>query len=137
MNAEQAWQAVLGQLQMDMNKAAFNTWVRSAELVSYEDGVFTVGVHNAYARDWLESRLASTVNRILTGIMNRPETVQFIVFQRDSEPAEAGEELDRTPAGLRDPAPSRANNARSIPAIRLTPSWSAPATAWRMPPAWP
>ena len=109
MNAEQAWQAVLGQLQMDMNKAAFNTWVRSAELVSYEEGVFTVGVHNAYARDWLESRLASTVNRILTGIMNRPETVQFIVFQRDNEPAEPGEDLDPSPAGLRDPAPSRAN----------------------------
>jgi len=111
MNAEQAWQAVLGQLQMDMNKAAFNTWVRSAELVSYEDGVFTVGVHNPYARDWLESRLASTVNRILTGIMNRPETVQFVVFQRDNEPAEASEKLDGTPSGWPDPAPARANNS--------------------------
>ena len=28
MKAEQAWQAVLGQLQMDMPKASFDTWVQ-------------------------------------------------------------------------------------------------------------
>ena len=35
MNAQQAWQATLGQLQMEMSKAAFDTWVRSAELVKH------------------------------------------------------------------------------------------------------
>ncbi|HEY3344451.1 MAG TPA: chromosomal replication initiator protein DnaA [Anaerolineaceae bacterium] len=89
MNPEQAWQAALGQLQMDLNKAAFDTWVRSAELISYEDGTFTVGVQNAYARDWLESRLASTVSRILTGIMNRPASVRFAVGQGESAAPQA------------------------------------------------
>jgi chromosomal replication initiator protein len=80
MKAEQAWQAALGQLQMDMPKAAYDTWVRDAELISYEDGTFIVGVHNAYARDWLESRLSSTVKRLLTGIMNRAIETRFIVW---------------------------------------------------------
>ncbi len=81
MKAEQAWQAAVGQLQMEMPKAAFNTWVRDAELIAYEDGVFMVGVPNAYARDWLESRLTSTLARTLTGIMNRTCTVRFSVWQ--------------------------------------------------------
>jgi len=81
MKAEQAWQAAVGQLQMEMPKAAFNTWVRDAELVSYEDGSFMVGVRNAYARDWLESRLSSTVQRLLTGMMNRSVEVRFVVWQ--------------------------------------------------------
>lgn len=80
MKAEQAWQAALGQLQMDMPKAAYDTWVRDAELISYEDGTFIVGVQNAYARDWLESRLSSTVKRLLTGIMNRSIETRFIVW---------------------------------------------------------
>ena len=83
MNAQQAWQATLGQLQMEMTKAAYDTWVRSAELVSYEEDVFTIGVLNAYARDWLESRLTATVNRLLTGIMGRPHRVQFIVWHKE------------------------------------------------------
>jgi len=88
MNAHQAWQAVVGQLQMDMSKAAFNTWVRSAELVSHQEEVFTIGVPNAYARDWLENRLSSTVTRLLSGIMSRPQDVRFVVWQKDYETAD-------------------------------------------------
>ncbi|HUV26215.1 MAG TPA: chromosomal replication initiator protein DnaA [Anaerolineales bacterium] len=81
MKAEQAWQAAQGQLQLEMPKAAFDTWVRGAEFFSYEDGSFVVSVKNAYARDWLENRLSSTVVRILTGMMNRTVEVRFIVWQ--------------------------------------------------------
>ncbi len=84
MKAEQAWQAVLGQLQMEMPKAAFDTWVRDAEFISYEDGSFIVGVQNAYARDWLTSRLSSTVTRMLIGMMNRTVEVRFVVWQNQS-----------------------------------------------------
>lgn len=81
MKAEQAWQATLGQLQMEMQKAAFDTWLRDSELISYEDGSFIIGVQNAYARDWLQSRLSSKVTRLLTGLMNRSVEVRFIVWQ--------------------------------------------------------
>ncbi len=81
MKAEQAWHAAQGQLQLEMPKAAYDTWVRDAEYFSYEDGTFVVSVHNAYARDWLEGRLTSTVVRILTGMMNRTVEVRFIVWQ--------------------------------------------------------
>jgi chromosomal replication initiator protein len=81
MKAEQAWQAALGQLQMDMPKASFDTWVRNAEVVSYEDNVFVIGVTNAYARDWLESRLTSKMKRLLCGIMNKTVSLRFIVWQ--------------------------------------------------------
>ncbi len=85
MKAEQAWQAVLGQLQLDMPKASYDTWVRNAEIVSYEDNVFIVGVPNTYARDWLDSRLTSKIKRLLCGIMNRTVSVKFIVWQQDPE----------------------------------------------------
>ena len=79
MDAEQAWQSALGQLQMEMPKASFETWVRDTQIYSYDEGVFTIGVRNAYARDWLESRLSSTVTRLLMGIMNRAVNVAFVV----------------------------------------------------------
>jgi len=84
MNPEQAWNSALGQLQMEMPKASFDTWVRETHIVSYEDGLFTIAVRNAYARDWLESRLCSTVTRLLTGIMNRSVEVAFIVQSPNS-----------------------------------------------------
>ena len=85
MNVEQAWQSALGQLQMDMPKASFDTWVRDTRMVNFDQGIFTISVRNAYARDWLESRLSSTVTRLLMGIMNRDVDVQFIVSPSGSE----------------------------------------------------
>jgi chromosomal replication initiator protein len=93
MKTAQAWQAALGQLQMEMPKAAFDTWVRDAELISYEDGSFIIGVQNAYARDWLESRLSSSITRMLTGIMNRSVEVKFTVWQELIESPSASTEI--------------------------------------------
>ena len=81
MNAEQAWQSVLAQLQMEMPRASYDTWVRDTRPTSYENGIITVGVRNAYARDWLESRLATTVSRLLIGILNSNVAVEFVVLQ--------------------------------------------------------
>jgi len=79
MDAEQAWQSALGQLQMEMPKASYDTWVRDTRIFTYDDGLFTIGVRTAYARDWLESRLSTTVTRLLMGIMNRSVDVAFVV----------------------------------------------------------
>jgi chromosomal replication initiator protein len=83
MNAESAWQSATGQLQMEMSKASFDTWVRSAEVVRHEGDTFTIGVQNAFARDWLEKRLTSTVERLLTGLMDSPQNVKFVVHHKD------------------------------------------------------
>jgi len=83
VNAEQLWQAAQGQIQLEMPRASYDTWVRDAELLTYEDGEFIIGVRNAYARDWLASRLLSTVKRILSGMAGRTVDVRFIVWQDD------------------------------------------------------
>lgn len=104
MNAEQAWQATLSQLQSEMPKASFDTWVSSAELVRYQENVFVVGVHNAYARDWLDDRLGATMSRLLSGMMGSPQQVQFNVWHKELEAARKDE-----PAEVRAPEPSRQN----------------------------
>ena len=88
MNPQQAWQAALGQLQMDMSKAAYDTWVRNTELITYCDSCFKIGVQNAYARDWLASRLSDTVVRLLTGLMGSPQEISFIVSHHEEVKAE-------------------------------------------------
>lgn len=103
MNAEQAWQSVLGQLQMEMPRASFDTWVRDTQPLHFENGLMTIGVRNAYARDWLESRLASTISQMLSGITSSNVAVRFVVAQAQddssafSEPtASSAEEMNRT-----------------------------------------
>jgi len=104
MEGKQAWQAALGQLQLEMPKAAFDTWVRDAELISVSDNIFQVGVHNAYARDWLDSRLKSTITKLLTGTLNRPIDIDFVVNNspKKSSPHQPASDLDES--SLESPA---------------------------------
>ena len=103
MNAEQAWQSVLAQLQMEMPRASFDTWVRDTRPIAYDNGVITVGVRNAYARDWLESRLASSVSRLLIGILNSNVAVDFVVSQADEIDSHA--DAESVPASIEITSP--------------------------------
>lgn len=77
---EKAWQSAIDQLEKDMPHGCFDAWVRNSHLVSYDDGFFTVGVCNSTGKDWLESRVTSTVQRLLMGIMNLEDiSVRFVV----------------------------------------------------------
>jgi hypothetical protein len=77
MTAEQAWQVARGQLQAEVDRVAFETWVRDVEYINFEDGMITLGVANEYARDWLEDRLTSIAERVLTGIIGQRVKVHF------------------------------------------------------------
>jgi hypothetical protein len=76
---EQAWRSTLDQLKMDMPRSAFGTWVEDTMPVRFEANTLYIGTISPSARDWLESRLQSTVERLLVGILNREVTVQFVV----------------------------------------------------------
>jgi|Deesub1362A_J573_1020465.scaffolds.fasta_scaffold02441_6 chromosomal replication initiator protein len=85
VKAEQIWQAALGELELQMTKPAFNTWLRNTSCISYEDGTFTIGVANAYTKDWLENRLLGLIKRTLIGIVGRSVEVKFAVWSRKRE----------------------------------------------------
>lgn len=88
--AEQVWQTALGELQMQVTRATFETWVKDTRALSYEDGEFIIGVHSAFAKDWLENRLLSTIKRTLTKIMGRSVGVSFAVWSPVEETADPG-----------------------------------------------
>lgn len=82
MDISNVWEATLGQLQLEINKSVFDTWVRGAVLISQDDHAFVVGVPHAYAKDWLENRLAGTIARILGNVVGRSRVeVRFVVSQ--------------------------------------------------------
>ena len=102
MNPQQAWQSVLEQLQLEMPRASFDTWVQDTQAVSLEDDILLVSARNAYSRDWLESRLTSTTSRMLIGILNAAVEVRFVVQDvvdemSDDDPEEDGKGFTAEP----------------------------------------
>ncbi len=79
MKADQLWQGALGELQMQLERPSFDTWVSGTQAISYEDGVLVVGVKSGYAKDWLENRLYASIQKTVTQIAGRTVSVRFVV----------------------------------------------------------
>jgi chromosomal replication initiator protein len=79
MNTDQVWEAALGQLQMQMTQATFDTWVKDTRLVSRDRQTLVVGTKSAFAKDWLENRLLPTINRTVSGLLGHPVDIEFVV----------------------------------------------------------
>jgi chromosomal replication initiator protein len=79
MDLKAVWEAAKGELQLQMTKATYDTWISNTFPIAYEDGTFIIGVHNTYAKEWLENRLLTIIKRTLIGLMNRTVEVKFVV----------------------------------------------------------
>lgn len=99
-NAAHLWQAALGELQLQMTKATFDTWVKPTFALAFdaERSTLVVGVRNAYAKQWLENRLYGMIERTLNHVLGQPSEIRFVLKTRDDgETENASQELAREP----------------------------------------
>ncbi|MCA9982836.1 MAG: chromosomal replication initiator protein DnaA [Anaerolineales bacterium] len=87
MTPESAWKAALGELEMQMTRATFNTWLKDAHLLRVEDESYVIGVRNDYARDWLSNRLNDTIHRTLSTVVGNPVKIDYVVSNGVPAPA--------------------------------------------------
>ncbi len=110
MDAKQVWRAALGELQVSLSPANFETWLKDTVLVAVDDNHFRIAVPNGFAKDWLESRYRSLISQTLARVVGYSVIVEFEVREfaaSERADAEEGPEVV-TVAGTPVPAPSAA-----------------------------
>jgi chromosomal replication initiator protein len=75
----QVWQTTLGQLQLQMTRATFDTWLKDTRIVELTDNQMIIGTKNSYAKDWLENRLFNTINRTVADVLGHAVVLEFVV----------------------------------------------------------
>src|SRR5262245_35766896 len=79
MDAKQIWRAALGELQVSLSPANFETWLRDTYLVEVDDQRFRIAVPNGFAKDWLETRYRSLISQTLARVVGYSVQVEFVV----------------------------------------------------------
>ena len=87
MDAKQVWRAALGELQVSLSPANYETWLKDTALVDVDGDRFRVAAPNGFAKDWLENRYRSLIAQTLARVVGYSVNVEFVV--RDVEPDEA------------------------------------------------
>ena len=113
-SASEIWETAKGSLQVQVNKANYETWLKDTVGVSYQGNRFVIGTPKAFAKEWLEKRLLSLVKKTLIGIVGQEVEVHFEVSPAPGRAT--GDKVARHPS----PAPTQAR----LPLHKLNPKWT-------------
>ena len=91
--AQQIWETALGELQIEVNKSNFQTWLGSTTGLSFKNGEFIVGVPNTFVAEYLEKNLFSLIEKVLTGLTQSKVKVNFCVGEREEKPPKQQKDL--------------------------------------------
>src|SRR5512133_2047212 len=98
MDAKQVWRAALGELQVSLSPANFETWLRETSLVDVDENRFRIGVPNGFAKDWLETRYRSLISQTLARIVGYSVQVEFVIKGTNGTAAATPEANGAAPA---------------------------------------
>src|SRR5439155_19832412 len=100
MDAKQVWRAALGELQVSLSAAKFETWLRDTGLVDVDDSHFRIAVPNGFAKDWLETRYRSLISQTLARVVGYSVQVEFVMAPMPSTDGVAGTNGNGSGAGI-------------------------------------
>ena len=74
------WETALGQLELEVTRPNFDTWLRGTVGLRIADSQFVVGVPSDFAIEWLKSRLHPLISRTISQLLGGPISVSFEVL---------------------------------------------------------
>ena len=74
MWVQDRWLAAMGQLQIQLNRATFDTWLRHTQPVHFAGnrtaGTLYVSVPHRYAKEWIDKHLLTALNKLFDDLLN-------------------------------------------------------------------
>ena len=104
MDAKQVWRATLGELQVSLSPANYETWLRDTTLVDVDGDLFRVAAPNGFAKDWLENRYRSLIAQTLARIVGYSVNVEFMVSDAEPDATDAPASVEPTATTPERPA---------------------------------
>ncbi len=79
MDLTEVWRNALGELQVTLSKANFETWFKNTFIFEYKKDIFTIGVPTFFVEDWLKKKYFKDIHKALQNQVGEP--IQLIKFK--------------------------------------------------------
>jgi chromosomal replication initiator protein len=79
MELERLWQLALGEIEVQLSRANFCTWLKNSRLVDKKDGVLLVSLPNNFAKEWVENKYQKTLLGIVRNHDSSAKKIEFMV----------------------------------------------------------
>ncbi len=77
MELYELWKAALGEIELQISKANYKTWLINTSIVNKKNGVVTIAVPNSFTKEWLENKYHIFILRSLRNIESEIKEVTY------------------------------------------------------------
>ncbi len=79
-SAQDIWEAALGELQIQVSKPNYRTWLEKTSGLDYKDNRFVIGVPNAFVAEYLDKSQRSLIEKTLINVIQQQDLeVAFLI----------------------------------------------------------
>jgi len=79
MDKEELWQAVLSEIELQISRPNFLTWLKNSRLVESQDGVALVALPNNFAKEWVEVKYNKLILGSIRTINSDTKKIEYVV----------------------------------------------------------
>ncbi|MDO8443740.1 MAG: chromosomal replication initiator protein DnaA [Candidatus Azambacteria bacterium] len=90
MELDELWKAALGEIELQVSKANFKTWLQNTSIADKRGGVITVAVPNSFTKEWLENKYHKFILRSLRNLESEIKEVNYQIKQNPSAETQKG-----------------------------------------------
>lgn len=87
MNTRELWDAVLGEVELQISRPNFLTWLKQSRLMSKDEreGVALVGLPNNFAKEWVKNRYHKVLLGSIRNFDSSVKSLDYVVVNADTE----------------------------------------------------
>lgn len=79
------WEQVLKNMEKEIIKPIFDTWIRSTIPIALTDTTLEIGTPSQFIKDWIETRYAATIQNTVQQVLQKPLEIKFVNLDLESE----------------------------------------------------
>ncbi len=86
MNPKDVWQTVLGDIELQISRPNFLTWLKNSQFLGKDDreGVALVGLPNNFAKEWVKSRYHKIILGSLRNLDGSIKNIDYVVVNQNN-----------------------------------------------------
>jgi len=81
MELDELWKAALGEIELQVSRANFKTWLQNTSIADKKGGVVTIAVPNSFTKEWLENKYHKFILRSLRNLESEIKEVNYQIKQ--------------------------------------------------------
>ena len=83
MNTNQLWQTVLSEIELQISRPNFLTWLKNSQLCDKKDtGEVIIGLSNNFAKEWVENKYHKIIFEILKNNDDSIKKIEYVVMDQ-------------------------------------------------------